>query len=105
VRAVNALGRLRASRAYFGGVLSGGGEAGGVELIEPFAGGVVSEGGMVVVVPGSVDAGADVEVSGGGELAEPAGEVDSCLEQADMSARAPTHNNRILRFIKITSLL
>jgi hypothetical protein len=71
----------------------------------PFEGGVeLSEGGMVVVVPGAVDwsveLGAGVDVSaGGGELAEPAGEVDSCLEQADMSASAPTHNNRTLRFI------
>ena len=39
-------------------------------------------------------------MSAGGELAEPAGEVDSCLEQADMSASAPTHNNRTLRFIR-----
>ena len=58
---------------------------------------------MVVVVPGAVDWSVDegaVDVSAGGELAEPAGEVDSCLEQADMSARAPTHNNRTLRFIR-----
>ena len=57
----------------------------------------------MVVVPGAVDWSVDegaVDVSAGGELAEPAGEVDSCLEQADMSARAPTHNNRTLRFIR-----
>lgn len=58
----------------------------------------------MVVVPGAVDwsveEGADVDVSAGGELAEPAGEVDSCLEQADMSVMAPTHNNRTLRFIR-----
>jgi hypothetical protein len=67
---------------------------GGVEL---------SEGGMVVVVPGDVDwsvAGVAVDVSAGGELAEPAGDVDSCLEQADRSASEPTHNNRTLRFIR-----
>ena len=83
---------------YLGGVLSC---AGGV------AGGVVSDGGMVVVVPGAVDGsvveGAGVE-SAGGEAAEPAGEVDSCFEQADRAASAPTHNNRTLRFIGITSL-
>jgi hypothetical protein len=39
-------------------------------------------------------------VSAGAELAEPAGDVDSCLEQADKSASEPTHNNRILRFIR-----
>ena len=39
-------------------------------------------------------------MSAGGELAEPAGEVDSCLEQADRSASEPTHNNRTLRFIR-----
>jgi hypothetical protein len=65
---------------------------------------VLSEGGMVVVAPGAVDwsveAGADVDVSAGGELAEPPGEVDSCLEQADRSASEPTHNNRTLRFIR-----
>ena len=71
----------------------------------PEGGGVVwSEGGIVEVVPGavdwSVDEGAVDDVSAGGELAEPAGEVDSCLEQADASARAPTHNNRTLRFIR-----
>jgi len=57
----------------------------------------------VEVVPGAVDWSVDegaVDVSAGGELAEPAGDVDSCLEQADMSARALTHNNRTLRFIK-----
>lgn len=58
---------------------------------------------MVVVVPGDVsegdEEGAGAEVSGGGEFAEPAGEVDSCLEQADNSASEPTHNNRTLRFI------
>ena len=56
-----------------------------------------------MVVPGEVDWSVDdgaVDVSAGGELAEPAGEVDSCLEQADMSAMAPTHNNRTLRFIR-----
>lgn len=59
---------------------------------------------MVVVVPGAVDwsvaEGAVVDVSAGGELAEPAGEVDSCLEQADNSASEATHNNRRLRFIR-----
>jgi hypothetical protein len=63
----------------------------------------VSAGGMVVVVPGDVDwsveEGAGVEASAGGEFAEPEGEVDSCLEQADNSASEPTHNNRTLRFI------
>jgi hypothetical protein len=39
-------------------------------------------------------------VSAGGELDEPAGEVDSCLEQAANSASEPTHNNRTLRFIR-----
>jgi hypothetical protein len=39
-------------------------------------------------------------VSAGGEFAEPAGEVDSCLEQAANSASEPTHNNRTLRFIR-----
>jgi len=76
---------------------------GGVELMAPFGGGAeLSEGGMVVVVPGDADgsvAGGAVAVSAGGELAEPAGEVDSCLEQADKSASEPTHNNRTLRFI------
>jgi hypothetical protein len=68
----------------------------------PFGGGVeLSEGGMVVVVPGAVASGAGAAVvSAGGELAEPAGEVDSCLEQADRSASEPTHNNRTLRFIR-----
>lgn len=84
--------------------MSGGGDggelAGGVEL---------SAGGMVVVLPGgvadwSVADGALLGVSAGGEAAEPAGDVDSCLEQAEASASAPTHNNRTLRFIKITSL-
>ena len=54
-------------------------------------------------MPGAVDWSVDdgaVDVSAGGELAEPAGDVDSCLEQADMSAMAPTHNNRTLRFIR-----
>jgi hypothetical protein len=87
-------------------VLSAGG---GVELMEPLGllpggGGVWSEGGMVVVVPGaadwSVEEGA-VDESAGGELAEPPGEVDSCLEQADNSASEPTHNNRTLRFIRL----
>lgn len=41
-----------------------------------------------------------MDVSAGGELAAPAGEVDSCLEQADKSASEPTHNNRTLRFIR-----
>jgi hypothetical protein len=42
------------NRAYLGGGLFSAG--GGVELMEPFGGGVVlSEGGMVVVVPGEVD--------------------------------------------------
>jgi hypothetical protein len=86
--------------AYFGGgVLSAGG---GVALGLP-GGGVVSDGGMVVVVPGdadwSVEEGAGADVSAGGELAEPPGEVDSCFEQADNSASVPTHNNRTLRFI------
>ena len=89
--------------AYFGGLFSGGGAGGGgVELMEPF-GLELSEGGMVVVVPGEVDwsveDGGLLEVSAGGEAAEPAGDVDSCLEQAEMSASAPTHNNRTLRFI------
>ena len=67
-------------------------------------GGVVESGGGVVV-PGEVDwsvelgAGVDWSAGGGGELAAPPGEADSCLEQADMSASAPTHNNRTLRFI------
>jgi hypothetical protein len=101
--AVSAREELR-DRAYFGGVFESAG--GGVELMEPFGllGGVeLSEGGMVVVVPGDVDSvagGGAVDVSAGGELAEPAGEVDSCLEQADKSASEPTHNNRTLRFIK-----
>jgi hypothetical protein len=77
---------------------------GGVELMAPFGGGAeLSAGGMVVVVPGDADgsaAGGAVAVSAGGELAEPAGEVDSCLEQADKSASEPTHNNRTLRFIR-----
>jgi hypothetical protein len=53
--AVSAREELR-NRAYFGGVFESAG--GGVELIEPFGllGGVeLSEGGMVVVVPGDVD--------------------------------------------------
>jgi hypothetical protein len=66
-----------------------------------FGGVELSEGGMVVVVPGAVASGAGAAVvSAGGELAEPAGEVDSCLEQADKSASEPTHNNRTLRFIR-----
>jgi hypothetical protein len=43
-------------RAYFGGLLSGGGDAGGVELMAPF--GLLEsddDGGIVVVVPGEVD--------------------------------------------------
>jgi hypothetical protein len=86
-------------RAYLGGdvLLSGGGVVG-------LDGGVVSEGDVLDVPAGgvvSVDAGgADVEVSAGGELAEPAGDVDSCLEQAAISASELTHNNRTLRFIK-----
>jgi hypothetical protein len=59
---------------------------------------------MVVVVPGAVDwsveEGAVVDVSAGGELAEPPGEVDSCFEQADNSASEATDNNRTLRFIR-----
>ncbi|MDB6088482.1 MAG: hypothetical protein JWN85_1266 [Gammaproteobacteria bacterium] len=58
--------------------------------------------GLVVVDPGEVDVsleGAVVELSLGGELAVPPGEVDCCFEQADMSAREATHNNRTLRFI------
>jgi hypothetical protein len=57
---------------------------------------------MVVVVPDEVDGsleGAGADVSLGGELAEPPGEVDCCFEQADTSASEPTHNNRTLRFI------
>ena len=51
--AVSAREELR-NRAYFGGVVESAG--GGVELMEPFGGGVEpSEGGMVVVVPGDVD--------------------------------------------------
>lgn len=46
-------------RAYFGGLLSGGGvddgDAGGVELMAPFGLLDWSEGGMVVVEPGEVD--------------------------------------------------
>jgi len=89
--------------AYFGGVFESAG--GGVELMAPFGfGGVeLSEGGIVVVVPGDADgsvAGGAAVVSAGGELAEPAGDVDSCLEQADKSASEPTHNNRTLRFIR-----
>jgi hypothetical protein len=93
-------------RPYFGGALeSAGGGGGGVELMEPFGlveGGVALSGGMVVVVPGEVDEsleGAEVDVSLGGELAEPPGDVDCCFEQADRSASEPTHNNRTLRFI------
>jgi hypothetical protein len=42
------------NRAYFGGVFESAG--GGVELMAPFGGGAeLSEGGMVVVVPGDVD--------------------------------------------------
>jgi hypothetical protein len=97
--------RLVFAGLYFGGELESAG--GGVELMAPFGlldGGVVlSAGGMVVVVPGEVDwsveEGAGVDVSAG-EPAEPAGEVDSCLEQADKSASEPTHNNRTLRFIR-----
>jgi hypothetical protein len=89
--------------AYFGGVFESAG--GGVALIAPFGGGVEpSEGGIVVVVPGAADGsvagGGAAVVSAGAELAEPAGDVDSCLEQADKSASEPTHNNRTLRFIR-----
>jgi hypothetical protein len=91
---------------YFGGVFESGGGAVLPGLAAPF--GLVLDGdelsgGMVVVVPGAVDwsaGGGDVVVSAGGELAEPAGEVDSCLEQAANSASEPTHNNRTLRFIR-----
>jgi hypothetical protein len=65
-------------------------------------GGAPESGGMVVVVPGAVDEsleGAGVEVSLGGEVAEPPGEVDCCFEHAPRSASEPTHNNRTLRFI------
>jgi hypothetical protein len=79
-------------------LLSGGGVVG-------LDGEVVSEGDVLDVPAGGVvwsvdEGGADVEVSAGGELAEPAGDVDSCLEQAAISASALTHNNRTLRFIK-----
>jgi hypothetical protein len=90
--------------AYFGGVFESAG--GGVELMAPFGlGGVeLSEGGMVVVVPGDVDGsvagGGAAVVSAGGEAAAPAGDVDSCLEQADNSASEPKHINRTLRFIR-----
>ena len=51
--AVSALDEPR-NRAYLGGGVESAG--GGVELMAPFGGGVVlSEGGMVVVVPGEVD--------------------------------------------------
>ena len=84
---------------------------GGVELggVEAGLSGVALLGGVVVspgaaVVPGAVDwsdaGGGEVVVSAGAELAEPAGEVDSCLEQAPNSASEPTHNNRTLRFIR-----
>jgi hypothetical protein len=63
-------------------------EGGGVELVVP---------GGVVVSLGGVEEGVDVSL--GGELAEPPGDVDCCFEQADMSASALTHNNRTLRFI------
>ena len=56
VRRERASGRPPSHRAYFGGLLSGGGEAGGVELMAPF--GLLEsdeDGGMVVVVPGEVD--------------------------------------------------
>jgi hypothetical protein len=90
--------------AYFGGVFESAG--GGVALMAPFGlGGVeLSEGGIVVVAPGAADGsvagGGAAVVSAGAELAEPAGDVDSCLEQADKSASEPTHNNRTLRFIR-----
>ena len=63
-------------------------EGGGVELVVP---------GGVVVSLGGVEEGVDVSL--GGELAAPPGDVDCCFEQADMSASALTHNNRTLRFI------
>ena len=56
VRRERALRRPPSHRAYFGGLLSGGGDAGGVELMAPF--GLLEsdeDGGMVVVVPGEVD--------------------------------------------------
>jgi hypothetical protein len=90
--------------AYLGGVFDSAG--GGVPVMAPLGlGGVeLSEGGIVVVVPGaaegSVAGGGAAVVSAGAELAEPAGDVDSCLEQADKSASEPTHNNRTLRFIR-----
>ena len=91
--------------AYLGGELESGG---GVELGLAASGlvllgGVVLSAGGVAVVPGAVDwsaGGGAVVVSAGGEPAEPAGEVDSCLEQAANSASEPTHNNRTLRFIR-----
>jgi hypothetical protein len=105
------LRRLRAVTgrlAYFGGVFESGGgdELGGVEAglsgVELLGGVVVSPG--AAVLPGAVDwseaGGGEVVVSAGAELAEPAGEVDSCLEQAPNSASEPTHNNRTLRFIR-----
>ncbi len=90
-------------RAYFGGVLESGGGVVPAPLGLVPAGGVVSAGGMVLFVPGAVDWSVEegaVEVSaGGGELAAPPGEADSCFEQAERSASKPEHNNRTLRFI------
>jgi len=110
---VPATSRQQASAArvaYLGGELeSGGGVELGLVLFGLAASGLVLPGGVVLsaggvaVVPGAVDwsaGGGAVVVSAGGEPAEPAGEVDSCLEQAANSASEPTHNNRTLRFIR-----